>query len=1191
MSLQLKIYANINGATKELVTTTDKGEATFIHSNTTYKVVLSDIDVHKKMYAPGEITAKIQISGSASQGTDKSWFMFSQDNLETFFKGCKVDLKEGSNYVAQGYFVHELIPHYAKDSLYVTLKIYSPDKLLTIDSYCRSFVAKRLFADIMTSELAYFKLPYDKSKSVASLLEKNTLKTLGNAPTNEKPQNKEYILPYLVQFNEPLHNFLVRTANRWGEFLYYEDEKLRIGYDDSAANSNHTVSISDTVSLSYHNMQTDSPVDVAILSHNTVEPSTYTGAFKPDGDGKPHGKYLDETTTEEYRGLVKNEDDYYDQVKHVMTAPTGRWIWKKVGDLFTSAGSVFDWLLTFGIDEPIAASQAEAKNKAKNDKYKDKYFNIADFSAENGLTAEQYNSKSAKDASRMYPFASDHELTDTVGPSSTSYNAVVANERMAGKSVIVIDFGANYKPLSLGSIFKFEGNDKDEYIVIAVDVVTKLNRTLSMKLGKPVEEITKSLEYQVTAVKKQAAGWYPPMHEAGHVRTSGPQVAVVVDNDDPTRNLRYRVRYTWQSSDELATPWLAVANAASTDGGGAYFKHQVGDQLLLDYEGGNVERPYIVGALQKQTPGADKESKVHASTKTNYGVMSTPAGQRITMTDGTGAGLTAFLTNMQPFAKLLKGFAPDLFPKVDADWSLPLEGNVEITDNYGIYSIKASTDERNVSIKSIFGDVKVSAFTGITISAPNGDVKIQGKNVSIEAGNNLTLKSGGNIAKGFMGKAHLGKFSALDVAKAVRDEVTKGVINKVLSYADLSFIRHVLETFLKPIEGTLQVKSLRYLKLESGKGEAVVPVEAYQQAYAEKKTKTSIPKGIYETFRLVNIVVEGVIVKLVELQNQCNQRYSAYHTECSKYNDSCKSAADLADALSDKKDVIVADADLGFKGALSIKDEDINKAIAKAAVDKNPGEDDEAYTARVKAHIKGQRTQARTTLANLARELALSLLEMRNFITADGIVYDVQNVEGCDSDKLKNALHKPNCVNDGEQGVLHKLRNLAGEVISQPADVNAYGPIKTRLKRVVYMNLVKEYKLPRKAMGDLKQVPPEPAVNVSVIDAVQWTTYVDSVLCELDPEKEKPGLMGTLGKTAVDSFKKNVFFWSNLADHKVWGAEKNGAILFSSGPVTHVLDREIYRANVDFSQTVEYGANDIDVHRGFTDQIHVMMKN
>ena len=43
------------------------------------------------------------------------------------------------------------------------------------------------------------------------------------------------------------------------------------------------------------------------------------------------------------------------------------------------------------------------------------------------------------------------------------------------------------------------------------------------------------------------------------------------------------------------------------------------------------------------------------------------------------------------------------------------------------------------------GDVSIDAFSGITLSAPNGNVKIVGKNVSIEAGNNIEITSGNNI--------------------------------------------------------------------------------------------------------------------------------------------------------------------------------------------------------------------------------------------------------------------------------------------------------------------------------------------------------------------------------------------------------------------------------------------------------------
>jgi hypothetical protein len=34
-----------------------------------------------------------------------------------------------------------------------------------------------------------------------------------------------------VQYNESFYDLLARTTNRSGEFMYYYDGKLRIGYD------------------------------------------------------------------------------------------------------------------------------------------------------------------------------------------------------------------------------------------------------------------------------------------------------------------------------------------------------------------------------------------------------------------------------------------------------------------------------------------------------------------------------------------------------------------------------------------------------------------------------------------------------------------------------------------------------------------------------------------------------------------------------------------------------------------------------------------------------------------------------------------------------------------------------------------------------------------------------------------------
>ena len=139
-----------------------------------------------------------------------------------------------------------------------------------------------------------------------------------------------------------------------------------------------------------------------------------------------------------------------------------------------------------------------------------------------------------------------------------------------------------------------------------------------------------------------------------------------------------------------------------------------------------------------------------------------------------------------------------------------LQGSVEITDKFGIYSIKGSSDGRNVTINSPYGDVKIGAFTGITVSAPNGDVKIQGKNVTIEAGNNLTLVSGKNVKNKWY-TTDYGSSTGANFGIAVAEAVTKKLASLVGGFADISVLRHTIEVFIRPVEGKLQVKSNRYL--------------------------------------------------------------------------------------------------------------------------------------------------------------------------------------------------------------------------------------------------------------------------------------------------------------------------------------------------------------------------------------------
>ena len=92
-------------------------------------------------------------------------------------------------------------------------------------------------------------------------------------------------------------------------------------------------------------------------------------------------------------------------------------------------------------------------------------------------------------------------------------------------------------------------------------------------------------------------------------------------------------------------------------------------------------------------------------------------------------------------------------------------------------------------------------------------MKIVGKNVSIEARNNLTIESGTNV-KGYLDGINRGNW---------KQKLWENLGEKVLSdIVDISHYRHIIEIFLRPIGGTMLLKSNRYMRLEAGEGKTVI---------------------------------------------------------------------------------------------------------------------------------------------------------------------------------------------------------------------------------------------------------------------------------------------------------------------------------------------------------------------------------
>lgn len=380
--------------------------------------------------------------------------------------------------------------------------------------------------------------------------------------------------------------------------------------------------------------------------------------------------------------------------------------------------------------------------------------------------------------------------------------------RMAATTVsqvrVRLNYGSSNPGLCLGDVIKV---DDDYYVVVQVELDGKDH----------VVEAIPPFYKKVENNKLSAAIPCPPlMPEIPDVRTSDAQVAFVENNLDPNKLGRVRVRFPWQLKDGDCSPWIRMATPFATNGGGVTFKPEKGDEVLLNFEDGNIERPYIVGSLQSKY------------VTDNWGaladrVIQSKNGHAITFTDKDDglAFLTGMAPQVNPLVTFIKSFLPASDQLITFQNMVDLTGGIKISDRYGLYSINMSSDGRQVNINSPLGDVKLNAFTGITISAPNGNIDIKGKNVTIAASNKLTLESGSAVSDRYINKdAFTSKDGFLTSLVGIGTDMLDRTLGKLI---DLSFFRTIFEVFTRPVDGTLKIRSNTYLLLEAGKGSAQVP--------------------------------------------------------------------------------------------------------------------------------------------------------------------------------------------------------------------------------------------------------------------------------------------------------------------------------------------------------------------------------
>ncbi len=200
----------------------------------------------------------------------------------------------------------------------------------------------------------------------------------------------------------------------------------------------------------------------------------------------------------------------------------------------------------------------------------------------------------------------------------------------------------------------------------------------------------------------QLAGVLAP--EVHGNRFFGVTVGVVTNNQDPGGQGKVKVKLPWLSEDD-ESHWARVVTPMAGKDRGAYFLPEVDDEVLVAFEHGMAEFPYVLGALWN---GQDKPPESNDDGNNNMRTIKSRSGHLIRLDDSDGGE------------------------------------KIEVIDSSGNNSMVISTADNTITIVAN-ADITIQSSSGKLVLSGNGIELSSQAGVKVEASQNMDLKAGAQM--------------------------------------------------------------------------------------------------------------------------------------------------------------------------------------------------------------------------------------------------------------------------------------------------------------------------------------------------------------------------------------------------------------------------------------------------------------
>ncbi|MEO7975557.1 phage baseplate assembly protein V [Flavobacterium sp.] len=230
--------------------------------------------------------------------------------------------------------------------------------------------------------------------------------------------------------------------------------------------------------------------------------------------------------------------------------------------------------------------------------------------------------------------------------------------------------GTSYFPLGLGQTISIINQTVEhELVVIEVSHLSQVHGNYSCNF--------KAIPADV------AAPHYTDVHVFAKAET---QPAKVMENNDPEGLGRVKVQYNW-ASGSTTSDWMRMIQPHSGSGKGFYFIPEIDEEVLVSFEGGNAQNPYVLG-----TQYNGSQSSGYADGQNNVKAIHTRSGHIVKFTE---------------------------------------DESIIITDKIG----------NEIQLDTVGGNINITAPKMINLNAQNINISAS-ENIIINAGMNLTESAG-----------------------------------------------------------------------------------------------------------------------------------------------------------------------------------------------------------------------------------------------------------------------------------------------------------------------------------------------------------------------------------------------------------------------------------------------------------------